>query len=902
MRNLQRFGWLLVAYNALPHEAEDEVGDVSEVRPSRRRRGCCRHVVFAAAAASLISLMTSAGWRIGSRSATSRAVPGAVGPQLPLRAGRRDHEASGWQEAMRLESAFDVGVVWVGCFSRDRSGSLGDGPSQLGYTTQTCAQACIGNAVMALQDSGRCICGSRYAERPQSQQVFDGDCGEVCPGEDSLIPMRYCGTRSNKAVYRLVDYSAAAPAPAPTTTAPAPLLVADAEVDQSEEEFVGTWLFGQERSKCLIARAEHGGQLSFAVPLPRGQVAAGPLLETGTGWLQAELSSNDNEDVGTIRIRSGHAPGTLISNFKYPGDAVWGKDTVAHKTEVPRSAPATLRPATQLGTPQPAGGASKYVVAAPHGLYVRATASTMATILGTRLAGIIVEGIPQGDWLKLTQEPGFMLMRQHGAELMRRVGEDDVDSSSNRMPGLAVTSAVIRISRTASSTTMSGPTVASSSTRTATKTTTTQTTTSATTTTLSTTTTLWGQDRWATWQVVTPHGLNVRAGKSGFANVIATKPAGAKVLGKRFGEWLQLKEDMGFVMISNGDKEFLQPVIEPGSEDPLQEGPSNDDEPMSALKESQAVEAVFGASGKSVGIFCYALMMPAGYETGLLRAQAKRAVGIFDCDDYAVFSNVSISLGKWNSTGPKIMTYIVKGSLDVPLGGTWHTALNTGIFLRVWRAVLKHGGFRHYDWTVKADADCVFFPSRLRVVLQLAPMDSVPLFQRDSGAQCGSCRLEAKKEETCAAHIQGLERHGLACEQALEVAARRPPDECGCLCGSSSCFDGLKLGAMFLVNCRFGLHGPIEVLSREAVNIFVAGIPKCATLRKNPWGEDKYLDHCLQKLGVRRVLKFDLLNEIACGQPAVDCGSPAVAFHPFKDAANYFGCMAKAGKTKFAAK
>jgi len=744
--------------------------------------------------------------------------------------------------------------------------------------------------------------------------------------------MRYCGTHSNNAIYRLVDYSEPAPTPAPTTMEAPAAAPALAEGIRSKDDLVGMWLFGQERSKCFISKEAETGQLSFAVPLPHGQVAAGPLMETGRGWFQAELSSNDNEDVGTIRVRPGHAPGTLISNFKYPGDAVWGKDTVAHKTDIAGTSP-TVSPVAPRAEPIPApapvaGGLGTYMVTAPHGLYVRSTASTTSTILGTRLAGTVVEGVQQGDWLKLTREPGFMLMRQHGVELMQRT---DSGSTASTTPAttkrvttatttvtttLSTTTTILAITtttitRTATSTTTPGPTETSTSTKTQTTTTTTATststtvttttltTTTVTTTTVSTTTTLWGQDRWATWKVVTPHGLNVRAGKSGFANVIATKPAGAKVLGKRFGEWLQLKDDMGFVMISNGAKEFLEPVIEAASEDPFQAGPSAGEEPASAFKESQAVEAMFG---KSVGIFCYALMMPVGYELGLLRAQAKRAVGIFDCDDYAVFSNTSISLGKWNSTGLEITTTIVKGSLDVPFGGTWHTALNTGVFLRVWRAVFAHGGFQHYDWTVKADADCVFFPGRLRDVLKLAPMASVPLLQRDSTAQCGNCRLDAKKEETCAAHVQGLERQGFACEQALDVAARRPPDDCGCMCGSSSCYDGVKLGAMFLVNCRFGLHGPLEVLSREAVNTFVAGIPKCQGLRVNPWGEDKYLDHCLQQLGVRRVLKFDLLSEIACGQTTVECDSPAVAFHPFKDADQYFGCMAKASATQFSAK
>uniref|UniRef100_A0A7S2HIV7 Hexosyltransferase n=1 Tax=Zooxanthella nutricula TaxID=1333877 RepID=A0A7S2HIV7_9DINO len=99
---------------------------------------------------------------------------------------------------------------------------------------------------------------------------------------------------------------------------------------------------------------------------------------------------------------------------------------------------------------------------------------------------------------------------------------------------------------------------------------------------------------------------------------------------------------------------------------------------------------------------------------------------------------------------------------------------------------------------------------------------------------------------------------------------------------------------MYLVNCRFGLHGPIEVLSREAVQMFVQGVDECQSLRRHPWGEDKYLDHCLQRLGVRRVLEFQLLSETACGQEPVNCASSNVAFHPFKGIQSYFDCWGQA--------
>merc|ERR1719436_1958299 len=117
-----------------------------------------------------------------------------------------------------------------------------------------------------------------------------------------------------------------------------------------------------------------------------------------------------------------------------------------------------------------------------------------------------------------------------------------------------------------------------------------------------------------------------------------------------------------------------------------------------------------------------------------------------------------------------------------------------------------------------------------------------------------------------------------------------PADCGGCVCDASSCNEGLIHAAMYLINCRFGLHGPIEVLSREAVVTFMENRNQCEEIRAKPYGEDKYLDKCLQVLGVRRILEHSLLSEIACGNQPPDCASAHVAFHPFKDARKYLDC------------
>merc|ERR1712032_449137 len=120
----------------------------------------------------------------------------------------------------------------------------------------------------------------------------------------------------------------------------------------------------------------------------------------------------------------------------------------------------------------------------------------------------------------------------------------------------------------------------------------------------------------------------------------------------------------------------------------------------------------------------------------------------------------------------------------------------------------------------------------------------------------------------------------------------KPPVDCGCDCGDLAC--NVTSTSLYLNNCEFQLHGPIEVLSRNAVATYIAGLHDCEDIRRQPFGEDKYLRKCLNRLGVRKEDQFTLLNEIACGQRPVVCTSAHVSFHPFKDIESYFQCWSEA--------
>lgn len=104
-------------------------------------------------------------------------------------------------------------------------------------------------------------------------------------------------------------------------------------------------------------------------------------------------------------------------------------------------------------------------------------------------------------------------------------------------------------------------------------------------------------------------------------------------------------------------------------------------------------------------------------------------------------------------------------------------------------------------------------------------------------------------------------------------------------------------GRVFLVNCRFGLRGPLEVLSRPAVGALEGGLRRCRAERAeglDTEGEDVYLAACLGLLGVRGVEDLGLLSDENCMEQPFPCTSGKAAFHPLKRVDKYLHCLAQA--------
>mmetsp|Transcript_67768 Transcript_67768/g.195936 ORF Transcript_67768/g.195936 Transcript_67768/m.195936 type:complete len:415 (+) Transcript_67768:51-1295(+) len=113
-------------------------------------------------------------------------------------------------------------------------------------------------------------------------------------------------------------------------------------------------------------------------------------------------------------------------------------------------------------------------------------------------------------------------------------------------------------------------------------------------------------------------------------------------------------------------------------------------------------------------LYCFAVVTPQGvvppgvkegYEQSLLDLMRTKQLGIFQCDASGVFQGRRASKGDWQSVA------------------------NTDIFRDAWKQVQQAGVYRKHDWTVKADADAVFLPQRLRMhIASMAPPPHTPVY------------------------------------------------------------------------------------------------------------------------------------------------------------------------------
>ncbi|CAK0848583.1 unnamed protein product [Prorocentrum cordatum] len=213
--------------------------------------------------------------------------------------------------------------------------------------------------------------------------------------------------------------------------------------------------------------------------------------------------------------------------------------------------------------------------------------------------------------------------------------------------------------------------------------------------------------------------------------------------------------------------------------------------------------AAAAAARRSAELYCFVLVMAGSYEVALMENAVAKGTSVFQCDGYDVFSGEPLQLGEDVGSGRQVVATTVDGSLKVEKGGVYNTALNSAVFARLWGQVLAGGQAPKHDFTIKVDADAVFFAERVR------------------------------------RHLEG----------------RSAED------------------SMYLNNCKDGLHGPLEIVSRKGMQDLGDGLDGCVESLKFEWdtyGEDVFLRHCLGLVGVSRVDDFGLLDETFDGTSGGD--------------------------------
>jgi len=184
-------------------------------------------------------------------------------------------------------------------------------------------------------------------------------------------------------------------------------------------------------------------------------------------------------------------------------------------------------------------------------------------------------------------------------------------------------------------------------------------------------------------------------------------------------------------------------------------------------REEYEVKAVPSAMLSGTTLFCFMAVLPGSPEMALVDAARSRKASIFGCEGYRIYNSSRSDWATW-STGQK-------------------TLVNTGAFVKIWQQVKQDGQHLLHDWTVKVDADCVWFPARLRThIRSLRAPAATPIYLKNALAK----------------YTNG------------------------------------------------GFLGAIEILSRAAIEKYLDNADSCVKHIGLKSGEDGYLKDCMDALGV----------------------------------------------------
>lgn len=227
-------------------------------------------------------------------------------------------------------------------------------------------------------------------------------------------------------------------------------------------------------------------------------------------------------------------------------------------------------------------------------------------------------------------------------------------------------------------------------------------------------------------------------------------------------------------------------------------------------------------------LYCISLYMPSSYEGAIVNQQLDMDAGIFACDGYDVLAADDVTVGTTKTDKILVKTVVIP-KIEVGVSQDG-TAGNAKLFMAMWDKIIAGKRFRDYDWTIKADPDAVLIPWRIR--------------------------------EHMAPHVG---------ENVYVVNCNKFPDS-------------PNFPMMF---------GSVEIFSSAAMIAYAAGSWKCGQdLPWDAWGEDYYMTHCLDYLGVGRISDFTVVGDNVC--TGANCAGGDASFHPFKTPGDWKKCWDQA--------
>lgn len=234
-------------------------------------------------------------------------------------------------------------------------------------------------------------------------------------------------------------------------------------------------------------------------------------------------------------------------------------------------------------------------------------------------------------------------------------------------------------------------------------------------------------------------------------------------------------------------------------------------------------------NSESPTLYCYAVVIADTAEQWLMRVQLERRTGIFGCHRFSIYSDGHISLGR----GPWGEVEVV----EIPGKPAWHAPV-AGSGEMVWH---NTGVFA-------------------RAWLQM---------QYDGAYRNYDWTVKVDPDT---AFFPGILQRKLA-EKQIDPSI-----------------------PAYFVNCEKwkSFQGPLEIFTRAAAELFIPGVGTCMSqLSWTDWGEDWFVEHCLNNLGVQQRDGFDLLDDYWCDHQDTVCSKWKPAFHPLKSTDEMKSCLAQ---------